>query len=244
MSGRSNSRGAFTLLEVMVAVVIISLMMVSIYRFVRTNLVAIHTSAEIAAERQELAGLIDFVQAQLEDLPARQQGVLMGDPNKFNDLASDEMHWICRAGHGVLTTSAPDEYRVTLAIQPVEKSSRELEIGLRRQPTNVDQKNYHWLPLLRPAAALEIRYFDDRLNAWVDRWNVPERRPPLVRLRVWKIADEQPLEAVIQVPSARMQATIQGIQPALPGQPQPGQPGQPGVPGQPAVPGQRPRGGG
>src|SRR5205823_6458257 len=105
-----------TLLEVMIAVAIIGLMMVSVYRFVRANLVAIYTSAEIVAERQETTGLINFLQAQLEDLPMRQPGALLGKPAKFHDLAADEMTWLCRAGQGVLTTSAPDEYRVTLVI--------------------------------------------------------------------------------------------------------------------------------
>ena len=60
----------------------------------------------------------------------------------------------------MLTTSGADEYRVTLAIQPVSARSGELEVGLRRQVTTQEEKTYNWLPLLRPAAALEIRYFD------------------------------------------------------------------------------------
>jgi prepilin-type N-terminal cleavage/methylation domain-containing protein len=202
-------RGAFTLLEVMIAVMIVSLLMVSVYRFVRATLVAIRTSQAMSNQRQELAALIDYIRGELEDLPARAQGALLGNPGRYHDAASDEMQWICRAGYGVLTTSAPDEYRVTLAIQPVAQSSSELEIGLRRQPTNLDEKNYHWLPLLRPAAALEIRYYDSRLNAWIDRWSDNSIRPTLVRVRVWRTADEPPLEAVMPVPSARSQGALQ-----------------------------------
>lgn len=202
-------RGAFTLLEVMIAVMIISLLMVSIYRFVRSTLVAIRTSQATSNERQETAALIDYVRGELEDLPVRGQGVLLGNPGRYHDAASDELTWVCRAGYGVLTTDAPDEYRVTLAIQPVAQTSSQLEIGLRRQPTNVDEKKYNWLPLLRPAAALEVRYFDQRLNAWIDRWTDQALRPTLVRVRVWRTADEPPLEAVLPVPSARSQGAPQ-----------------------------------
>jgi prepilin-type N-terminal cleavage/methylation domain-containing protein len=201
-------RGGFTLLEVLVAVVIISMITVSVYRFVRANLRAISVSQEVEVDRLEVTGLINYLQAQLEDLPPRRQGLLLGNPKKFKNLASDEMQWICRAGHGVLTTSAPAEYRVTLAIQPVEKSSSELEIGLRRQATNVDERKYNWLPLMR-AAALEIRYFDGRLRAWIDRWTDLDQRPTLVQVRIWKTVDEQPVEAILQVPAARMQTNIQ-----------------------------------
>src|SRR4051812_41870304 len=67
-----SDRRAFTLLEVMIAVAIITLITFSIYQFVRTNLTAIAVSQEISAQDQELSGFINFVQAQLEDLPMRQ----------------------------------------------------------------------------------------------------------------------------------------------------------------------------
>lgn len=114
-----NRRG-FTLLEVMVSVLIVSLLVMTVYRFLTANLTAIHNSTEAMNEREEVTGLVNFLQTLLEDLPQKQQGALIGNPNKYHDLASDEMQWICRAGHGVLTMSAPDEYRVTLAIQPIK----------------------------------------------------------------------------------------------------------------------------
>lgn len=206
---RSRIAAAFTLLEVMVSVAILTLIILSIYQFVRTNLIAISTAQEMSATAKELDGFLHFVQTQLEDLPTRQQGVLLGSPNKIRGQPADEMQWICRAGHGVLTTAGSDEYRVTLALQPSTKSGTDLEIGLRRQATNIDERNYNWLSLIKPAAGLEIRYFDDRLNAWIERWTDINLRPRLVRIRVWRTADEQPAEAILPVPSARMQPGFQ-----------------------------------
>ena len=43
-----------------------------------------------------------LVRSQLNDLPVRGSGVLLGKANQFRDLSSDEMTWLCRAGLGVM----------------------------------------------------------------------------------------------------------------------------------------------
>ena len=106
----------------------------------------------------------------------------------------------------------------TLTVQPVSGKSTEIELGLRRRPSDPNDQTiakelnrgggdakYNWLPLIRPMAALEVRYFDGRLNAWTDAWTDPNRRPDLVRVRLWKRADDAPVEAVLPVPSAHFQ---------------------------------------
>jgi hypothetical protein len=115
----------------------------------------------------------------------------------------------------LLTNAAAGEYRVTLVVQPVSDRSTETELGLRRQPIEMngatgsglnrgggEAAKYNWLPLIRPMAALEVRYFDSAQKLWVDAWTDPGRRPSLVRLRLWKRAEEPPVEAVIPVPSS------------------------------------------
>jgi hypothetical protein len=117
----------------------------------------------------------------------------------------------------VLTAGAPGQYRVTMTVQPIESTSNELELGLRREPitdearSNVDffsrgsgVNRYNWVPLVK-MAAFEVRYFDSRLNAWLDRWTDQTARPQLVRLRLWQDPTQPPVEAVLPVPSAAMQ---------------------------------------
>ena len=59
------------------------------------------------------------------------------------------------------------------------------------------------LPLTH-MAGLEIRYFDGQARTWSDAWVDPIRKPALIRVRLWRHADDLPLEAVISVPSARL----------------------------------------
>lgn len=220
MSTRAShsARRAFTLLEVIIATMIVAMLALTLYRFLASNLAAIRISTEINDEREAVQAVVRLLQSQLNDLPVREQAALSGQPYKFRNLSNDEITWRCGAGPGLMTTAASGEFRVTLTVQPVSEKASETELGLRRQPSDPkDQtiaetlkrgsgdKKYNWLPLVRPMAALEVRYFDARLNAWTDAWTDPNFRPALVRVRLWRRADDAPVEAVLPVPSAHLQ---------------------------------------
>lgn len=220
MLNRANAktRRAFTLLEVIVATMIIGMITLTLHRFLSANLRAISFSTELTAEREALQSVVRLLETQLHDLPANEPEALKGQALKFRGLSNDEITWRCTAGAGLFTGAASGEWRVTLTVQPVSEKAAETELGLRRQP--IDPKvplesgtpargsgalAYDWLPLIRPMAALEIRYFDARLNAWLEDWTDPALRPQLVRVRLWRRAGDAPLEAVLTVPSSRLQ---------------------------------------
>jgi prepilin-type N-terminal cleavage/methylation domain-containing protein len=214
---RFKSRRAFTLLEVMIATLIIGMLTMTLYRFLASNLNAIRISAELGDEREAMQSVVRLLETQLGSLPLGEPATLSGQPFQFQGLSNDEITWRCRPGPGLMTTSAVGEFRVTLTIQPIGERSRETELGLRRQPTKIGEvddlqdftrgggdRKYNWLPLIRPMAALEVRYFDAFSNQWVEAWTDPNRRPNLVRIRLWKRTGDAPLEAVLPVPSANL----------------------------------------
>jgi prepilin-type N-terminal cleavage/methylation domain-containing protein len=217
MPARANRRRAFTLIEVMTATLILALLTFALYRFISTTLRALDATTAFSEERQALDALARVVQAQLNDLPMRGSGVLLGKANKFHDLSSDEITWLCRAGPGLMTGAAPGEYRVTLTVQPSQDNSAELELGLRRELVNAAAKSevdfftrgnsnkYNWLPLIRPVSALEIRYWDPRINSELKQWTDLNARPSFVHLKIWKHADELPYDTILPVPAARLQ---------------------------------------
>ena len=200
----SSNRRAFTLLEVMIGVAVIALITISIYRFVASTLLAIRVTTAANDDRHSLVALVKAVEAELQDLPPKMNGVIQGTPHKFDNLQADELQWYCKAGNGLFTKAAEGEWYSTLTIQ-ANKETRELEIGLRRRPIDAKPADYKWLPLLHRVKALEVKYFDRRLNAWIERWNPQDARPALVRLRIWREADDPPYESVIAIPSANLQ---------------------------------------
>jgi prepilin-type N-terminal cleavage/methylation domain-containing protein len=192
-------RCAFTLLEIMLAVAILGMMALAIYRFVNTSLTAIRVSSEATANDALYSGLETLLTNEWSALPSG-RGALLGEPFKLEDRPRDEITWVATAGPGLLTRYAVGEYRVTLRIRPAQDESNRMEIGVlrRRAGSEVEAAGEEsWVTLLRDVQSLQIRYFDPRLNTWVDRWSDAVTLPRLVRVVIGRSDNPVPWEAVI-----------------------------------------------
>ena len=196
---RVDRRHGFTLLEVIIAVAILATMAISIYRFVQSNLVAIRVSSEAIASDARYDGLREVLTAQWQSLSPG-NGALLGEAYKLSDRSRDEIRWICGAGPGLMTRYAADgDYIVSLRLQS-EKDSDLLDLGLVRKPrkdTALTDVHESWVPLIDNVNSLQVRYFDSRLNTWVDRWTDANTLPRLVKVTVGRVDMTTPWEAVI-----------------------------------------------
>jgi type II secretory pathway pseudopilin PulG len=188
----------FTLLEITLAVAILGMMALAIFRFVTANLVAVRLSTEVAEVDAGYTALARVLTQQFQELPPG-QGMLLGEPFKFEGRARDEITWICEAGPGLFTRYASGEYSVTMRLRPMEKGNG-MDLGLVRESeddTNEVEETKIWVPLLSNLTSMEIRYFDPRLNAWVDRWTDRGTLPHLVRLTISRVGSTVPWVAVL-----------------------------------------------
>ena len=186
----------FTLLEIMLAVAILGMMAIAIFRFVQTNLIAVRFSAETAAADAQYDGLRDLLTTQWQSLsPIRAK--MVGEPFKLNDRERDEIKWNCGAGPGLLTRYAPGEFTAVLRLQP---NDDRLDLGILRKPedeSDVGEKNETWVPLIKNVGSLEISYFDPNANDWLPRWPGGNKLPSLVKVSVGRPDATEPWEAVI-----------------------------------------------
>jgi hypothetical protein len=191
-----NSFG-FTLLEIMLAVGILGLMSLAIFRFVQSNMTALRLSSDTAAMDLQYDGLRDFLTAEWQNL-SPQQSRLYGEPFKLNDRERDWLRWNCGAGPGLLTRYAPGEFTVTLGLQPESEKSDRLDLGLLRKPkddSDIGGGHETWVPLIKNVNSLQISYFNPRANAWVDKWLGGQ--PSLVKITVGRNDAAVPWEAII-----------------------------------------------
>jgi prepilin-type N-terminal cleavage/methylation domain-containing protein len=200
---RSAERGGyhgFTLLEIMLAVAILGMMSIAIFRFVQTNLIALRFSSETAAADAQYDGLRDLLTTQWQSLsPLRAK--MVGETFKLNDRERDEIKWSCGAGPGLLTRYAPGEFTAVLRLQPGEDNSDRLDLGILRKAEDdsdvVEKKNESWVPLIKNVGSLQISYFDPNANDWLPRWPGGNRLPSLVKVSVGRPDATDPWEAVI-----------------------------------------------
>jgi hypothetical protein len=177
---------AFTLLEIVLATAILGLMAMAIFRFVQSNIIALGISATENMEEARYSGLLDLLTAQWQDLPTG-VGALAGDTYKFNDRSRDEIVWASAAGPGLLTRYAGGEFTVRMRLRPMKQGSDRLQLGFYRKPradAEGANENETWVPLIDDVGSLRIRYFDVRLNAWVERWTDTGTLPRLVELLI------------------------------------------------------------
>src|ERR1700737_362137 len=186
-----NSFG-FTLLEVTLAVAILGMMSLAIYRFMQSSLTAIRVSSDATAADAVYGGLRDLLTAQWQTLPPG-KGALIGEPFKFNDRSRDEIRWTCGGGPGLLTRYAAGDFIVTLRLQPHKKDSDRLDLGFLRKPkddSGIANEHETWMPLIENVHSLQIRYFDARLNVWVERWTDTVTLPRLVKIGRARVGKE------------------------------------------------------
>lgn len=194
---RARRRG-FTLLEITLAVAILAMMSIAIYRFVASNIIAMRISSEDALAEARYSGFINLLTAQWQELPSG-VGALRGEPFKFNDRPRDEITWICGSGPGLLTRYAPGEFLVSMRLRPVDNKADQMELGFNRRPVETAEGSTEgetWIPLLDSVRGLQIRYFDPRINTWVDKWTDP-KLPRLINLVIDRPDRSVPFEAVI-----------------------------------------------
>jgi|GEM_PF-3255056 len=193
---KPNKAAAFTLLEVMIAVAILGLVGLSIFRFVEGTLAGVASGTELVEEAEFLEGFGAFLAAQMEHLPVR-IGAITGEPHRFDQVSGDELRWIATPGPGMLTRFANGEYTVALTTRQVPGGG--FEIGLNRQDVEA-REEARWYPLFGDVHGFEVRYFDAAREEWVERWSDLTNRPTLVLVKLWRDPEGEPHEWMLPIP--------------------------------------------
>lgn len=199
IQNRSSRGRGFTLLEIMLAVGILGLMSLAIFRFVQANMTALRLSADTAAADAQYDGLRDLLTAEWQSL-SPQRARLTGEPLKVNDRERDVIGWFGSAGPGLLTRYAPGEFKVVLRLQPESEKSDRLDLGISRKPKD-DTGGEHetWVPLIKNVSSLQLSYFNPKFGTspWVDRWPGGTTPPSLIKITVGRNDSPVPWEAII-----------------------------------------------
>ena len=248
---RCARQSAFTLIEILVALAIFTLVVTALYAGWTTLIRASKTALEVAAQTQRQRVAIRAIE---EALTAARS--FAADLQHYGFVAENGDHamlsFVAR-----LPKSFPrsgrfgdlDVRRVAFSVEDGPENTRVLT--LRQTPIlmdfDVDEQN-HPIVLAKNVKGLLLEFWDERTGDWLQEWNQTNALPKLVRVtlrfatvdsrqRVVNSAQEEEVTRVVAIPSVTVPVPVQRPQPPRPQQP-PGQPGQPGQRGQPGQPGQ------
>ena len=223
--------GAFTLIEIMMAMAIFALVLTAIY--------AIWT---LILKSSKL-GMAAAAQVQRERISVR---VIEDALISTRSFAADLQHYAFVAENGDEATlsfvarlpkSFPrsgkfgdfDVRRLTFSVE--SKLGSERELVLRQNPilmdVDVDEKE-HPLVLAKGVNKLRFEFWDVRLNDWVDEWTQTNQLPKLVKVTVQFVEPNQhgsysqrkeEVTRIVALPSITVPANLQ--MPGVPGRPPP-----------------------
>lgn len=231
---RSTLRSAFTLVEIMVAIGILSMVLAAIYSSWTAILRASKVGLDAAASAQRARITIRV----LEDSLASAQSFAANLPYYYFDAENGDapvLSFVAR-----LSKSFPrsgkfgdlDMRRVTFSVESGPDGSRQLV--LRQSPLvmeiDIDEKE-HPIVLAKNVKGLEMQFWDSNKNPpeWVDEWAGPKTNqlPKLVMLTL-KLADKpnstqvtEEITRIISLPTMTVQPIWQVPRGNNPNQPNP-----------------------
>jgi len=249
MKTRSAHRRAFTLVEVMLAIAIFSMVLAAIYGTWRAIIGATQAGQIAASEVQRTRIALRCLEESLTFTE-----MYAANASYYGFVAENgsdaTLSFVSRLPKDFPRSGRFGDFtvrRVEFSIEPGPDGDNLLV--LRQAPLlmefDEDEQNYP-LVLMRNVKRLEMEFWDMQKQDWVEEWEQTNQVPKLIRLELTTENPKRPFDRgeeftrIIAPAAAAVQPAWQGGgAPGRPG-PAPGlppiqQPGQPGQPGQPPV---------
>jgi type II secretion system protein J len=243
-------RSAFTLVEMMIAIALFSMILAAIYSSWTAVLRASKTALDAAASAQRARVAIRV----LEDSLGSAQSFAANLPYYYFDAENGDspvLSFVARLSKAFPRSGKfgdLDVRRVTFSVESAPDGSRQLV--LRQNPLVMDpdrDEKEHPIVLAKNVKGLAMQFFDSnkRPPEWVDEWDgIKTNQLPKMIMLTLTLADNphstrvtEEITRIISIPAMTVPPVWQ-VPRGMGGQP--GQPGQPGMPGGAGNPGMMP----
>lgn len=204
---------AFTLLEVIIAMTVFSIIAGALFGVVQASIRAADELETTQRESRRISAFVELCRKTLATLPP--QASFRGFWVEDSDPAVQEIEFrnapsifswggtALNYGSTTLGIRAQEDGRFSLAISrsdfaPPEETGFITETDTALEP---DELGRYWLVLVPDLEWVQWRFFDSRINDWLDLWQ-SRTRPRLVELQFLLPGDTIPIRAVFPVAAA------------------------------------------
>jgi type II secretory pathway component PulJ len=204
---RSDSRGAgregFLLLEVLLALAVLSMVVVMIFQIIQTTLRVTSDINFLQGQQQKIDGICELLRRNFVAMPQTAVFQTRRKGNEFELIfrnAPFNFSWLrtgAQYGTVVIASRPRADGRMDLSVlQEPEDAQRILD-------TQADWKG-SWLPLLNDVDQISWRFFDPRNAKWSTDWPDAGTKPSLIEITLKLAGRPHPERGVFRWPIAQM----------------------------------------
>ena len=223
--------GAFTLIEIMMAMAIFALVLTAIYAIwtliLKSSKLGMAAAAQVQRERISVRVIEDALISTRSFAADLQHYAFVAENGDEATLS-----FVARLPKSFPRSGKFGDFDVrSLTFSVESKLGSERELVLRQNPilmdVDVDEKE-HPLVLAKGVNKLRFEFWDVRLNDWVDEWTQTNQLPKLVKVTVQFVEPNQhgsysqrkeEVTRIVALPSITVPANLQ--MPGVPGRPPP-----------------------
>jgi len=195
---RPHRAAGFTLLEVMISMLILVLFSVAAMQIVSSQANAARIYTEQRQATEEVESFFDLLEYQFLRLHEGGTAAYLGQATEKEGADSDTMEFRLMDGPLLGFDNGREIRVVRLQVDRVDGKSVLLKESWN--PEQVGDSDHRKQVLSDRIDWFEVRYYDPRVNSWVENWVDRNQPPSLVRMRVRGPESEQEWVRVFQLP--------------------------------------------
>lgn len=186
----------YLLLEVLLAVAVLSISVVMIFRIIQTTLKATADITFLQTQQRKVDGISQLLRRNFESMPQTctfQTRSVNGSLELIFRSAPFNFSWVTtKANFGTVVIARRPLPNGRLALTVLQESGD----ALNSYVDGSNEKKGEWFPLVDDAEQLSWRFFDGQAQKWTSDWPNPATKPSLVEL-TFKLAGRNHLERCV-----------------------------------------------
>ncbi len=186
----------YLLLEVLLAVAVLSISVVMIFRIIQTTLKATADITFLQTQQRKVDGISQLLRRNFESMPQTctfQTRSVNGSLELIFRSAPFNFSWVTsKANFGTVVIAGRSLPNGRLALTVLQESGD----ALNSYVDGSNEKKGEWFPLVDDAEQLSWRFFDGQAEKWTSDWPNPATKPSLVEL-TFKLAGRNHLERCV-----------------------------------------------
>ena len=186
----------YLLLEVLLAVAVLSISVVMIFRIIQTTLKATADITFLQTQQRKVDGISQLLRRNFESMPQTctfQTRSVNGSLELIFRSAPFNFSWVTsKANFGTVVIARRSLPNGRLALSVLQESGD----ALNSYVDGSNEKKGEWFPLVDDVEQLSWRFFDGQAEKWTSDWPNPATKPSLVEL-TFKLAGRNHLERCV-----------------------------------------------